>query len=217
MNTVHATLCPFMSGASVVAGPAGCESNLGPSTICVPRTNARARRSINAAVLDATLKMACDAFMAVPALGGQRFEYLREQIGNFSTDERRSSRMQGAFNPASAKPQQSADDLANYLSHLPAQRYAEGDPRFHAEGEKNYATLCAACHVEGVRGNPAKTIPSLRTQHDAYLVNRLRLYASTSPTVKIAAHEVDAPSLPFAAYLSSLRGVDDDSAKPPPP
>ena len=82
-----------------------------------------------------------DAFMAVPALAGQRFEYLREQIGNFATDERHNSRMRWAFNRASTNPLQSADDLATYLSHLPAQRLASGDPRFHAEGKKDYATL----------------------------------------------------------------------------
>jgi cytochrome c553 len=155
--------------------------------------------------------------MAVPALAGQRFEYLREQIGNFATDERHSPRMRWAFNRASTKPLQSADDLATYLSHLPAQRFASGDPGFHAEGEKDYATLCAACHAEDARGNPAGTTPSLRAQHNGYLVNRLRQFASTSPTVKIAAHEVDDHTIvAIAAYLSSLPGVDDGSAKPPP-
>jgi cytochrome c553 len=159
-----------------------------------------------------------DAFMAVPALAGQRYEYLREQIGNFATDERHSSPMRWAFDRASPKPLQSADDLATYLSHLPAQRFALGDPRFHAEGEKDYATLCAACHAGDARGNPAGTIPSLRTQHDSYLVSRLRRFASSGPTIKIAAHEVDDHTIiAIAAYLSSLRGVDDDSTKPPPP
>lgn len=126
--------------------------------------------------------------------------------------------MRWAFNRASTKPLQSADDLATYLSHLPVQQFASGDPRFHAEGEKDYATLCAACHAEDARGNPAGSIPSLRAQHDSYLVGRLRRFASSSPAIRIAAHEVDDHVIvAVAAYLSSLHGVDDDSAKPPLP
>jgi cytochrome c553 len=159
-----------------------------------------------------------DAFTAVPALAGQRFEYLREQIGNFSTDKRHSARMQWAFSRASTKPLQSADDLAAYLSHLPVQRFASCDPRFHAEGEKDYAAQCAACHAADARGNTAGTIPSLRAQHDGYLVNRLRQFASSSPTIRIAAHDVDDHTIiAVSAYLSSLRGVDKDSTMPAPP
>ena len=147
---------------------------------------------------------------------GQRFEYLREQIENFSSDQRHSTPMRWAFNHASTRPLQSADDLAAYLSHLPAQRFAEGDPRFHAEGEKAYVAQCAACHALDARGNPAGTIPALRAQHDAYLVNRLRRLGSSSPTIRIAAHQVDDHTMiVIAAYLSSLHGVNDDSAAPP--
>lgn len=148
-----------------------------------------------------------DAFAAVPALAGQRFEYLKEQIRNFSTDERHSPRMQWAFNRASAKPLQAADDLASYLSHLPLQRFAQGDLRFHEEGRKDYVAQCAACHAEDARGDSQGAIPSLRAQHDSYLVNRLRRFSSASPAVKIAAHEVDDHTIvAIAAYLSSLEG-----------
>jgi len=156
-----------------------------------------------------------DAFSAVPALAGQRFEYLREQIENFASDERHSPRMRWALNRASTTPLQSADDLASYLSHLPVQRFASGDPRFHAEGERDYAALCVACHAADARGNLSGTIPSLRTQHDSYLVKRLRGFASSSPTIAIKAHEVDDHTIvAIAAYLSSLGAVDDGSAEP---
>lgn len=159
-----------------------------------------------------------NGFNAVPALAGQRFEYLREQIENFATDDRHSSSMRWAFNHASTKPHQSAHDLADYLSHLPVQRFADEDTRFHAEGEKNYRTLCATCHATDARGNPAGTIPALRAQHDSYLVNRLRRFDSSSPTIRIAAHAVDDHAMvAIAAYLSSLRGVTDDSNTLPPP
>jgi cytochrome c553 len=204
--------------ASIVAGLASCESTPAlqqPVPVAQIRGKAIYQRDCVACHAQ---QGAGVAFTAVPALAGQRFEYLREQIENFSTDERHSPPMRWAFNRASTKPLQSADDLAAYLSHLPAQRFASGDPRFHAEGEKGYAALCVACHAEDARGNPAGTIPSLRTQQDSYLVNRLRGFASSSPATRIAAHEVDDHTIvAIAAYLSSLPTVDDDSSKPPPP
>jgi cytochrome c553 len=204
--------------ASVAAGLASCEST-SPRQQTVSLAQARGKAIYQRDCVACHAQHGTgDAFMAVPALAGQRFEYLREQIGNFATDERHSPRMRWAFNRASTKPLQSADDLATYLSHLPVQRFASSDPRFHAEGEKDYRALCAACHAGDARGNPEGTIPSLRAQHDDYLVNRLRQFASTSPNVRIAAHAVDDHTIiATAAYLSSLRGVDDDSAKPPPP
>jgi cytochrome c553 len=159
-----------------------------------------------------------DGFNAVPALAGQRFEYLREQIEHFATNERHSSSMQWAFNRASTQPLQSANDLAAYLSQLPVQRFADDDLRFHAEGEEDYLARCVACHGADARGNPAGTIPSLRAQHDAYLVNRLRQFAASSPTIRITAHTLDDHSMiAIAAYLSSLRGMDSHSTPPPPP
>jgi cytochrome c553 len=204
--------------ASVAAGLANCESTPAlQQSVAVAQTRGKAiyqRDCVGCHARQGT----GDAFTAVPALAAQRFEYLRQQIENFSADERHNPRMRWAFNRASTNPLQSADDLATYLSHLPAPRFASGDPRFHAEGEKDYAALCAACHAEDARGNPAGTIPSLRAQQDSYLVNRLREFASSSPTIRIVAHEVDDPTIvAVAAYLSSLRGVNDDSVKPPPP
>jgi cytochrome c553 len=203
--------------ASVAAARASCESTPALQSAPVAQTRGKAIYQRDCVACHAQQGTG-DAFMAVPALAGQRFEYLREQIGNFATDKRHNPRMQWAFARASTKPLQSADDLATYLSHLPEQRFASGDPRFHAEGEKDYAALCAACHAADARGNPAGTIPSIRAQHDSYLVNRLRVFAFASPTIRIAAHEVDDHTIvAVAAYLSSLRGVDDDSAKPAPP
>jgi len=207
-----ASLCLL---ASVAAGLANCES-----TPALPASAAGAQARGKAIYQRECV--AChaqhgtgDGFTGVPALAGQRFEYLREQIGNFATDERHSPHMRWAFNRASANPLQSAEDLASYLSHLPAQRFASGDPRFHAEGETDYAALCAACHAEDGRGNSAGTIPSLRAQHDSYLVNRLRGFSTSSPPISVAAHEMDDHTIvAVAAYLSSLRGVDIESAQP---
>jgi cytochrome c553 len=185
---VWAGLCLL---ASVVVGLANCESTPArQQTVPTAETRGKAIYQRDCVACHAQQGTG-DAFMAVPALAGQRFEYLRKQIGNFATDERHSPRMRWAFDRASTKPLQAADDLATYLSHLPEQRFASGDPRFHAEGGKDYAALCAPCHADDARGNPAGTIPSLRAQHDSYLVDRLRGFASLSPAIRIAAHEVD--------------------------
>jgi cytochrome c553 len=204
--------------ATMPAGPAGCESTSAhQQSASFAQTRGKAIYQHSCVGCHAE-RGTGDAFTAVPALAGQRFEYLREEIRNFSTDERHSSRMQLSFAHASVKPLQSADYLASYLSQLPLQRFAQSDLRFHEEGEKDYAALCAACHAGDARGNSAGTIPSLRAQHDSYLVNRLRRFASTSPTVKITAHEVDDHAIvAVSAYLSSLPGVDDGSAGAPPP
>lgn len=201
---------------SIAAGLASCEST--PAVPVLPLAQARGQALYQRECVGCHAERATgDAFAAVPALAGQRFEYLREQIESFSSDERHSTPMRWAFNHASTRPLQSADDLAAYLSHLPAQRFAQGDPRFHAEGERVYVAQCATCHGMDARGNPAGTIPSLRAQHDAYLVNRLRLFASSSPTIRIAAHEVDDHTMiAIAAYLSSLQGMNEGSTQPPP-
>lgn len=209
-----AGLCLF---ASVAAALAGCESSpTQRQSAPAAQTRGRTIYQRNCVACHAQQGTG-DAFLAVPALAGQRYEYLREQIRNFAADERHSAPMRWAFNRASTNPLQSAEDLASYLSHLPAQRFASGDPRFHAEGERDYTAQCAACHAGDARGNPAGTIPSLRAQHDSYLVDRLRRFESASPTIRIAAHDVDDHTIvAIAAYLSSLRGENDDSAKPPP-
>lgn len=200
---------------SVAAGLASCESTRSVKSVPIAQAHGRALYQRECVGCHAQQGVG-DAFAGVPALAGQRFEYLREQIENFSGDERHSTPMRWAFNHASTRTLQSADDLAAYLSHLPTQRFAESDPRFHAEGEKDYMSQCAACHALDARGNPAGTIPSLRAQHDSYLVNRLRRFASSSPTIRITAHQVDDHTMiVIAAYLSSLHGMNDDSATPP--
>jgi cytochrome c553 len=200
--------------ASMAAGLASCEST--PSNQAVLTAEARGKALYQRDCVACHAQQATgDAFMAVPALAGQRFEYLREQIENFSSDERHSTPMRWAFSHASTRPLQSEDDLAAYLSRLPAQRFAQGHPRFHAEGEKDYLARCAACHAMDARGDPAGT-PSLRAQHDAYLVNRLRRFASSSPSIRIAAHQVDDHTIiVIAAYLSSLHGMNDGFTQPP--
>ncbi len=149
-----------------------------------------------------------DAFLAVPALAGQRREYLQLQIERFSTDERHSAQMDWAFKRSPMDLSQAAADIAAYLSDLPVTRFADADLRFQAEGEAIFAAQCAACHAADARGNPIGAIPSIRAQHDSYLVNRLHRFASVSPTVVIPAHRIDDHAvIAVSAYLSSLEGA----------
>jgi mono/diheme cytochrome c family protein len=149
-----------------------------------------------------------DAFQAVPALAGQRMEYLRLQIEQFSTNQRHSSRMQWAFNRFSMTEPESAD-VATFLSGLPMQRFADSDSRHRWRGEKIYLEHCVDCHGANALGSADGAVPSLRDQHDSYLVDRLRRFASTSPNVSVAEHAVaDADIVTVSAYLSSLPGMN---------
>jgi cytochrome c553 len=159
-----------------------------------------------------------DAFLAVPALAGQRLEYLRRQIAQFSTDERHSSRMRWAFDRVSMDTPQAALDVATYLSHLPALQLADSDPSHRAQGQARFVAGCSVCHGMEAEGSADGIIPSLRAQHDSYLVNRLRQYASRPPVREAGAHALDDDSIiAISAYLSSLRGVNITSSSQPQP
>jgi len=150
-----------------------------------------------------------DAFLAVPALAGQRLEYLRQQIERFSINERHSSRMRWAFNRVSMNTPQAALDVATYLSQLPVLKFADSDPRHKTQGQTLFAASCSVCHGTDAEGSADGSVPSLRAQHDAYLVNRLRQFASTSPMVEIGGHVlVDDDIIAISAYLSSLQGLN---------
>ena len=156
-----------------------------------------------------------DAFKSIPALAGQRFEYLRRQIEQFATDQRHDSEMQWAFKRVLITSPESVADVATYLSGLPMQRYADTDPQHRAQGERIYLDQCSACHGTDAHGNADGAIPSLRDQHNSYLVNRLKRFASTSPGIAVAAHSMDDTAIvAVSAYLSSLHGLDVKSASP---
>jgi cytochrome c553 len=156
-----------------------------------------------------------DAFLAVPALAGQRLEYLRRQIELFATDERHNSQMRWAFDRVSINTPQAALDVATYLSELPVPQFADGDPRHRVQGQARFAASCSVCHGTEAEGSADGSIPSLRAQHDSYLVNRLRKFASTRPMGEVGAHALDDDSIiAISAYLSSLRGVNIRSPSP---
>ncbi len=208
-------LCTLTAG---LAGLGGCE-NLSHRAATEPAPVARGKAIYERhCVACHATRGTGDSFLAVPALAGQRFDYLRQQIERFSSDERHSPRMRWALSRVSMNTPLAASDVASYLSQLPVMRFAEGDPRFHAQGEASFVAHCAACHGMDAEGRADGPIPSLRAQHDSYLVGRLRRFSSESPTAAIGAHALDDHSIiAIAAYLSSLRGEDIHSPSPPQP
>lgn len=122
-------------------------------------------------------------------------------------DLRHSARMRWAFERVSIDTPQAALDVATYLSQLPGLTFADSDPRHGAEGRSSFNALCAACHGQDAKGGADGNTPSLRAQHDSYLVSRLRQFDSASPTVQVNAHVLDDHTITaISAYLSSLRG-----------
>jgi cytochrome c553 len=153
-----------------------------------------------------------DAFQSIPSLAGQRFEYLRQQIGMFASDQRHAEKMRWAFKRASVDIGAAANDLATYLAALPELRIAGGDARHRTQGESRYVSRCASCHGQDAQGSDAGAIPAIRAQHNGYLIHRLRQFASESPPLEPSAHSLDEESIvSIASYLSSLRGqrIDD--------
>ena len=123
--------------------------------------------------------------------------------------------MQWAFKRVSMTSPESAADVATYLSGLPMQRFADTNPHHRARGERIYLDHCSGCHGTDAHGNADGAIPSLRDQHDFYLVNRLRRFAFTSPGVAVAAHSLDDTAIvAVSAYLSSLHELDVKSESP---
>jgi cytochrome c553 len=192
-----------------IAGLASCETlsrRAGPESVSVARGKDIYQQHCSGCH---AIHGTGDAFLAVPALAGQRLEYLRRQIEQFSIDERHSSRMRWAFDQVSMNTPQAALDVATYLSQLPVLQFADSDPGHRVQGQARFGASCSACHGMEAEGSADGSIPSLRAQHDSYLVNRLRKYASTRPMVEVGAHALDDDSIiAISAYLSSLRGVN---------
>jgi cytochrome c553 len=150
-----------------------------------------------------------NSFRAVPALAGQRAEYLRRQIVSFSSDERHSSDMRWAFSQVSMNTPQTAADVVSYISELPTPKFGEADHRFEAEGKTNFVARCAGCHSMDALGSPDGTIPSLRTQNAPYLFGRLSRFAAQGPALGVSARALDRHDIiAISSYLSSLKGLN---------
>ena len=141
-----------------------------------------------------------DPFKSVPALAGQRYDYLVAQVARFASNDRRSTPMHWALAREHMREPQSWVDIAAYLSQLPAVRYPQGGGNHHVQlGGQIFRAHCAACHHADGRGGGY--IPSLRGQHYSYLVDRI-------PKLGDAGHESfdQTQVAAIANYLSHLPG-----------
>ena len=117
-----------------------------------------------------------------PSLAGQHPEYLAAQITAFQDGKRQNVLM----NPqAMALSEQYSEDLAAFYSSKTLSP-KEADPDLVSRGETIYRggdpargiAACIACHGPNGLGNPLAGYPVIAGQHDVYVANQLRLYAS---------------------------------------
>jgi len=154
-----------------------------------------------------------DPARTIPALAGQRFDYLVRQLANFSGGERESITMHRQMEQAAAQEPQSWADIAGYLNRLPSTYETQhGDGKDLALGGAIFHEQCASCHRPDAHGDEDGFVPSLRHQHYDYLVRQLHRLAQGDR------HNVDENLVRFlrsfdeqeiqavADYLSRLRG-----------
>lgn len=123
-----------------------------------------------------------DPFQAVPALAGQRFDYLVQQIASFAAGERSSTPMHWALAREHMREPQTWVDVAQFLSALPVMAVAhDGSRNDRNLGARLFHAQCAACHGDDAGGRVGSAVPSLRNQHYSYLVQRLHLLRENGP------------------------------------
>jgi len=152
-----------------------------------------------------------------PRLAGQRHQYIEKQLANFKhhTRDNPFSR-QYMWGATAALSPESARDLANYFSTLPAKAANDGDAELAAVGKKIYElgspdsniVSCLVCHGPNAEG--VRQIPRLGGLAYSYLKKRLEqwsegYHATAEPMPRIArtlsANEIDA----LASYLSFIK------------
>ncbi len=161
-----------------------------------------------------------NASRSIPALAGQRFAYLVRQLANFAGAERDSSAMHKVVSQQVLQKPQSWVDIAAYLNNAPLIGAAQnGDGKHLSLGEAIFHEQCATCHSHDARGDADGFVPSLRSQHYAYLVAQIHGLAAGRR------HNVDENLMRFfksledgdiaavADYLSRLQGPGSDRKK----
>jgi cytochrome c553 len=146
----------------------------------------------------------------IPALAGQREDYLQEQLRRFASGERPGSPMHG---PAMHVILQATDvnrpvairDLAAYLARAPAAPGSEvGRGRALAAGRSAYLTACAGCHGADGAGTDAAAAPRIGGQHFRYLLSRLRGFGAAHRGLLEPAALSEEGQQALADYVSRL-------------
>lgn len=154
-----------------------------------------------------------NASRAIPALAGQRFNYLVRQTANFAGLERDSNTMHAVLSQIELRGPQAWVDLAAFLNRQPAVHQAQrGEGTYLALGRAIFREQCASCHSADGHGDADGFVPSLRNQHYDYLVGQMHKLGAWRR------HNVDEDLVRFlrgfdeeemsatADYLSRLRG-----------
>jgi cytochrome c553 len=125
-----------------------------------------------------------DGPRGIPALAGQRENYLLEQLARFVTGERAGSPLHGSAmhdtlqRPDLSRPQALAD-LAAYIAGAarnPEPEHAEHPPA--ARAKALYAQACSTCHGSDGAGNERAAVPAIGGQHYSYLLAQLDGFAA---------------------------------------
>ncbi len=111
-----------------------------------------------------------DATAAVPALAGQRPNYLVKQLAEVIETDRTLPEMHRLMARWQFEDPQTLRDVATFLADLPpTPSPQQGAGRQLAEGRQVYEAECAACHGRFGEGDNPAYVPALRGQHFAYL------------------------------------------------
>jgi cytochrome c553 len=156
-------------------------------------------------------------FTTAPRLAGQRYQYILNQLLDFSRQTRDNplSKQYMWAVVANLSPQ-SARDLAMYFSTLPPKAASDGDGELAARGKEIYelgiansnVAACVVCHGPNAEG--VRQIPKLGGLAYSYLTKRLKqwgegFHATADPMPQIAsslsADEIEA----LASYLSFIK------------
>jgi len=115
-----------------------------------------------------------DAERAIPALAGQRFNYLVRQLANFAGEQRESDTMHRVLRSPVLRSPQTWVDVAGYLNRRPSTPVVgTGDGRHVTLGAAIFHEQCLSCHSEGARGDADGFVPALRHQHYGYLLAQI--------------------------------------------
>ena len=142
-----------------------------------------------------------DSARSIPALAGQRFNYLIRQLANFRSAERDSGPMYHIVASKGFADPQAWNDVASYLSRLPpTEHLGVGDGSGVALGRGIVHEQCASCHGSDGSGDKEGFVPALTNQHYSYLVSQLHRLAEDHR------HNVDQSLVLF------MRSFDDNDA-----
>ncbi len=158
--------------------------------------------------------------LGAPRIGGLSESYLARQLAYFRQSTRGTSEddIYGTQMRAMALALEDMNELeamAHYFSTLSPSPAPETISADVERGKELYA-VCAACHGQDAGGNEALNAPSLRGQHDWYLIRQLENYqnglrganpadefgAQMVPIVKSLDGENDI--IDIVAYINSL-------------